>query len=181
MGCERTSLYENGGSWQPPQPMLGRDFNGGSSTGNIVSTLKLTAFDSLPAGYLRVLGDAGGQRELLGEARIADTPKDRQVEVELGTPFDLRGTREQTKFDLDKAAHTMDEAFRIMLTNAGDAPRTITVREHPTRWRNWTLVSSSAKPTEKSVDTLEFAVAVPAHGKATLDYAVRYTWTSADD
>jgi hypothetical protein len=55
------------------------------------------------------------------------------------------------------------------------------VHEHPTRWRNWTLVSSSAKPVKQSVDTLEFAVAVPAHGEATLDYAVRYTWTSADE
>ena len=74
----------------------------------------------------------------------------------------------------------MDEAFRLVFTNAGDSARTVTVREHPSRWRTWVLASSSLKPTMTTADTLGFAVQVPAHGSATLDYAVRYTW-SADD
>jgi hypothetical protein len=54
----------------------------------------------------------------------------------------------------------------------------VTVREHPSRWRQWTLVSSSSKPSEQTPDTLEFRVDVPANGKAVLDYAVRYSWTA---
>ncbi|WP_266168038.1 DUF4139 domain-containing protein [Dyella subtropica] len=178
--CERTLVYETGGNWLPPQPMINRDFNqGGGST--ITSSLRLRAFDSLPAGYLRVLtADRNGTPQFIGEGRIADTPKGSDANITLGTAFDLRATRERTEFKLDKAGRSMDEAFRITLTNAGDTARTVTVREHPNRWREWTLLSSSSKPSEQKPDLLEFRIDVPADGKATLDYAVRYRWGEAE-
>ncbi len=178
LDCVRTALYENGNSFQPQQPILSRDFDlGGGSA--IVSTLKLKAFDSLPAGYLRVLtADRNGTPQFIGEGRIDDTPKGSDATITLGTAFDLRATRERTAFSSDKAGRTLDEAFRISLSNAGDSARTVTVREHPSRWRQWALVSSSGKPSEQTPDTLEFRVEVPANGKAVLDYAVRYSWTA---
>jgi hypothetical protein len=180
LDCERTALYETGNSWTPPQPMLSPDFNtGGGNT--IESTLRFTAFDSLPAGYLRVLGsDSAGTPQFLGEGRIDDTPKGSDATLTLGTAFDLRAERERTSFKLDKAAHTMDEAFRIVLTNAGESARVVTVREHPSRWREWTLASSSTRPSKQSPDVLEFRVNVPAGGKATLDYLVHYRWAAEE-
>ncbi|WP_424682889.1 DUF4139 domain-containing protein [Frateuria sp. YIM B11624] len=177
LACERTALYENGNSWTPPEPMLAPDFNtGGGNT--IESTLRFTAFDSLPAGFLRVLGsDNAGTPQFLGEGRLDDTPKGSDATLTLGTAFDLRAERERTSFKLDKGAHTMDEAFRITLTNAGESARVVTVREHPSRWREWTLASSSTKPSKQSPDVLEFKVNVPGGGKATLDYAVHYRWS----
>jgi hypothetical protein len=74
----------------------------------------------------------------------------------------------------------MDEGFRVVLSNAGDTARTVTVHEHPNRWRAWKLTSSSVKPTKVSPELLEFKVDVPANGSATLDYAVQYTWVDAD-
>jgi len=178
LGCERTALYENGNRYQPPRPILEPDFNPGGGDA-IVSTLKLKAFDSLPAGYLRVLtADRHGTPQFIGEGRIEDTPKGSDASITLGTAFDLRATRERTAFHVDKTGRTLDEAFRITLTNAGDSARTVTVREHPGRWRQWTLVSSSSKPSAQTPDTLEFRVDVPAGGKAVLDYAVRYQWTA---
>lgn len=178
VSCERTSLYENGGNWVPPQPMLNETFNTDSNT-SIISTLRFTAFDSLPAGYLRVLtSDKNGVPQFIGEGRINDTPKGSEATITLGTAFDLRGTRERTSFHVDKAGRTLNEAFRIALTNAGESARTVTVREHPNRWRQWTVTSSSVKPSKQTTDTLEFKVEVPANGKAVLDYAVRYTWTA---
>ncbi|HTV86654.1 MAG TPA: DUF4139 domain-containing protein [Dyella sp.] len=180
LGCERTELYENGSAWMPPQPMLNVDFNTDSNN-TIVSTLRFTAFDSLPAGYLRVLAaDRNGVPQFIGEGRINDTPKGGDAMITLGTAFDLRGQRERTSFHVDKDGRTMDEAFRITLTNAGDAVRIVTVREHPNRWREWTVASSSVKPSKQTTDTLEFRVEVPANGKAVLDYRVHYTW-SADE
>lgn len=176
LGCERTALLESGNSYQPPQPMLGPDF-GQDGAGAIVSTLKLHAFDSLPAGYLRVLtADSRGTPQFIGEGRINDTPKGSDATVTLGTAFDLRAERARTAFTVDKAGRSMDEAWRISLSNAGDSARIITVREHPSRWRQWTLTSSSVKPSQQTPDTLEFRIQVPANGKATLDYAVRYSW-----
>jgi hypothetical protein len=181
ISCERTALYENGNIWMPPQPMTQP---GDMSAGNnqIVGTVRLRAFDSLPAGYARVLiADRDGNAELLGEGRLDDTPKDTDATIVLGPTFDLRGTRERTSFHLDKAGRTMDEAYRITLRNAGDQTRTITVREHPSRWREWKLASSSGKASKQTPDTLEFKIDVPAHGKATLDYAVRYSWSASDE
>jgi hypothetical protein len=178
--CQRTALYENGGNWIPPHPMIERDFLQGGSQA-VVSTLQLHAFDSLPAGFLRVLAaDRNGTPQFIGEGRINDTPKGSDVPIVLGNAFDLRGERERTAFHVDKAGRTLDEAFRITLTNAGDSARVVTVREHPSRWRQWTLVSSSAKPSLQAQDNLEFQVTVPAGGKATLDYAVRYQWTAQE-
>ncbi len=181
LDCERTALYENGSSYQPQQPILNRDFSQGGGSA-IISTLKLKAFDSLPAGYLRVLtADRNGTPQFIGEGRINDTPKGSDATITLGTAFDLRAERTRTSFSVDKAGRTMDEAFRIDLSNAGDSARTVTVREHPSRWRQWTLTSSSSKPSQQTPDTLEFRIEVPANGKATLGYAVRYSWTDTDN
>jgi len=180
LDCERTLLYETGSRWTPPQPMTNRDFNNGGSN-TVTSTLKLRAFDSLPAGNLRVMtADRNGTPQFIGEGRIEDTPKGSDATITLGNAFDLRAERERTQFKLDKAGRSMDEAFRITLTNASDTARTVTVREHPSRWREWTLTSSSLKPSEQKPDLLEFRVEVPAGGKATLDYAVRYRWAETD-
>jgi hypothetical protein len=178
LDCERTALLENGSGYQPPQPQINPAFNLGSND-TITSTLRLKAFDSLPAGYLRVLtADRNGTPQFIGEGRIDDTPKGSDATITLGTAFDLRAQRERTDFKVDKTGRTMDEAFRITLTNAGDSARVVTVREHPSRWQQWTLASSSSKPSKQTPDALEFRVSVPAGGKATLDYAVRYSWTA---
>lgn len=180
LDCVRTTLYETGGRFQPQRPVLSPDFNqGGGET--VISTLQLKAFDSLPAGYLRVLtADRSGTPQFIGEGRIDDTPKGRDATITLGTAFDLRAERERTAFSTDKAGRTLDEAFRIRFSNAGDSARVVTVREHPNRWRQWKLMSSSSKPHKQTPDTLEFRVTVPASGEAVLDYAVRYHWTATE-
>lgn len=178
LDCERTALYETGGNWQPPQPMLDENFSPGGDD-SIISTLAFNAFDSLPAGYLRVLAaDHDGTPQFIGEGRIDDTPKGSEARITLGTAFDLRATRERTAFKIDQVGRSLDESFRITLSNASDTARAVTVREHPNRWREWTLVSSSGKPAKQTPDTLEFRIEVPAAGKAMLDYAVRYHWTA---
>lgn len=181
LACERRWLYESGNAWFPAKPMLERDGwqNGG---GPVQSQLLFVAAENLPAGNLRVLTrDKDGRSELLGENRIADVSKGRDVQVQLGTAFDLAAKRERTAFEIDRGARRMDEGFRITLTNNGEYARTITVREHPNRWRGWTLASSSQKPDQQTPDLLEFRVAVPANAKAVLDYTVRYNWTAAEE
>ena len=179
--CERSWIVENGGSWSPPKPSFapGPAQDGG---GPVNSQLKFNAPENLPGGTLRVLlRDHDGRIELLGESRTADTAKGGDVEVSLGTAFELSATRTRTEFKVDRATHTMEEGFRITLGNAGETARTVSVREHPNRWHAWTLLSSSQKPATQTPDTLEFRVAVPANAKATLDYVVRYSWTAAEE
>jgi hypothetical protein len=181
LACERRWIAENGGAWFPPKPLTVADamsYGGGP----VVSELRFTPTENLPAGHLRVLTrDRDAQIEFLADARIADTQKGRALPITLGNAFDLQVARERTAFSVDKTAHEMIESLRITLTNTGDSARTVTVREHPNRWRVWTLASSSQKPTKETPDLLEFDVAVPANAKATLDYSVKYTWTPKDE
>lgn len=183
LDCERRWIFETGGAWFPPKPMLNKDDMPVPATpGPVTSELAFTPTENLPAGHLRVLTrDRDARTEFLGEARINDTQKGRAVPITLGTAFDLAARRERTAFSVDKSAREMNEGYRITLTNTGENARTITVREHPNRWRAWTLLSSSQKPAKQTPDLLEFEVAVPANGKATLDYVVKYTWTPKDE
>jgi hypothetical protein len=181
VSCERRWLYENGGAWFPQKPLLTPE---GWQAGNgpVQSQLKFVAAENLPSGNLRVLTrDKDGRTELLGENRIGDIAKGRDVDIALGVAFDLAATRERTAFSIDKGSREMNEGFRISLVNTGEVARTVTVREHPNRWRGWSLLSSSQKPDRQSPDVLEFRVAVPANGKAVLDYVVRYAWTASDE
>ncbi|HET6906803.1 MAG TPA: DUF4139 domain-containing protein, partial [Rhodanobacteraceae bacterium] len=175
LDCTRQYLLESGGTWHPPRPILQADYaNDSFQDRPIASTLLFDAPAALPAGTLRAFTvDRDGAPELLDQGDIPDTPKGQQARVTLGESFDLRASRERTAFSADRAARTMDEAFRITLSNGGDAARTVTVREHPNRWNVWKLVSSSTKPGKQTPDTLEFAINVPAHGNAVLDYRVR--------
>jgi len=180
LDCRRRWLAEYGGSWFPAKPnFVASDDSGGSA---VTSQLIFTAPENLPAGNVRVLTrDKDGQTELLGEVRSDDTAKGRDVTLNLGVAFGLRVDRERSAFSVDRTGRTMNEGFRITFENGGDSARTITLREHPNRWRAWDVVSSSQKPSRKTTDTLEFSVDVPAKGKATLDYLLRYSWSAADE
>ena len=180
--CELQAVYDanRGFGYMPPRPQMERNLDVPSNA-PVVSQVSFKAFDSLPAGYVRVLtADRDGNAELLGEGRIDDTPKNKDATVTLGNAFDLRVTREQTAFSASAPEHRIDESFRLTFTNAGKTKRVVTVHEHPNRWRSWTVTSSSIKPTKTSPEQLEFKVDVPAGGTATLDYSVRYSWTDAD-
>jgi hypothetical protein len=181
VSCERQYIVEDGNAYVPPKPMTNdqgaRDYRDRA----IVSTLSFTAPDALPAGTLRAwTTDHGGTPALLGEGGVADTPKGKRVAVELGQSFDLRASRERTAFHVDIKTHSMSESYRITLSNGGDSARTVTVREHPNRWRTWQVTSSSLKPSKQTPQLLEFKVPVSAQGRATLDYTVQYDWTAHD-
>jgi hypothetical protein len=180
LDCEREAVYDTNERFFGNAPRLERN-NGFTPNTPIVSDLRFKAFDALPSGYVRILTtDRDGNAELLGEGRLDDTPKNKDATVSLGNAFDLTATREQTSFSADVASHRIDEGTRLTLTNAGDTKRTITVREHPSRWRAWTVTSSSVKPTKSTPELLEFKVDVPANGSVNLDFALRYTWVDAD-
>jgi hypothetical protein len=179
--CERTALFENGNNWMPPRPWTD-NINRGAESHKVTSTLSFKAFDNLPAGNFRTLmPDHGGAPQYIGQSRVGDTPKGQTVNIVLGDVFDITPERVQTRFELNKATRTMNESFKIELSNAGNSARTVVVREHPYRWRQWALTSSSIKPGKQSPDTLDFRVEVPANGKATLEYSVRYQWTADVD
>ncbi len=181
LACQREYVVEDGGVGYPPRPNT-NDYGARSYKDRaIASTLRFTAPEALPAGILRAwTTDHEGAPALLGEGGVPDTPKGKPVSVQLGQSFDLRASRERTAFHVDAKAHRMTESYRIDLSNGGDTARTVTVREHPNRWREWKVTESSIKPSKQTPQVLEFQVPVPANGKATLTYTVEYRWTAKD-
>lgn len=181
LDCQRSWVYESGSSWFPPKPQLSAGADGGA-VGKVQSRLRFTANENLPAGSVRVIGGSGSAaNEFLGENRIADTPKGQPIDLVLGNAFDLRVQRERSAFSIDRAARQLDESFRLTLHNNGEERRVVTVREHPNRWRNWSLASSSIKPELQKPDLLQFQVPVPAGGSTTLDYTIHYEWSANDE
>jgi hypothetical protein len=179
--CQREYVIEDGGAYFPPKPNT-NDYGAQDYQDRaITSTLAFSAPDALPAGTLRAwINDRDGAPALLGQGGVADTPEGQRVSVQLGESFDLRASRERTAFHVDANAHTMTESYKVTLTNGGDTARTVTVRQHPDRWREWTLSSSSIKPSKRTPQLLEFQVPVPPDGDATLTYAVKYIWSAQD-
>lgn len=181
LSCRREYVIEEGGAYFPPKPNT-NDYGAQDYQDRaITSTLSFDAPAALPAGTLRAwIADRDGVPALLGEGSVPDTPKDQRVSVQLGESFDLRASRERTAFHVDVKAHTMSESYKVALSNGGDAARTVTVREHPNRWREWSVASASIKPSKQTPQLLEFEVPVPANGSTTFTYTVKYTWTARD-
>ncbi|HEX5353628.1 MAG TPA: DUF4139 domain-containing protein [Rhodanobacteraceae bacterium] len=181
LSCQREYIVDDGGSGYPPKPNT-NDYGAQNYQDRpIASTLAFIAPDALPAGTLHAWTvDHSGAPALLGEGNVADTPKGQRVAVQLGQSFDLRASHERTAFHVDAKAHTMNESYKVTLSNGGDSARMVTVREHPNRWREWSVTSSSIKPSKQTPQLLEFRVPVPANGSTTLTYSVRYNWTAQD-
>ncbi|TAN08977.1 MAG: DUF4139 domain-containing protein [Rhodanobacteraceae bacterium] len=181
LACQRQYIVEDGNPAYPPHPNT-NDYGAQDYRDRAIdSTLAFTAPAALPAGTLRAwLTGQDGTPALLGEGGVADSPKGQKVTVRLGQSFDLRASRDRTAFHVDAKAHRLSESYRITLSNGGAIARTVTVREHPSRWREWTVTASSQKATQETPQLLEFAVRVPARGKATLTYSVQYSWTAQD-
>ncbi len=164
-------------------PVTGRDF-GRNASGNVDVWLtfrndkKAGLGMPLPAGRVRVseTDPADGSVEFIGEDSIGHTPKDEDVRIRLGKAFDVVAERHQQDFSLDTRGHVMEEAFEIRLRNHKSQPVEVLVREHPYRWSNWRVLSSSAPYEKKDARTIEFPVRVAADGETVIRYRVRYTW-----
>jgi hypothetical protein len=122
--------------------------------------------------------------DFLGESAIGHTAAGQDVSLVLGNAFDLGATRTRESFQLDRAGRTMTESVRLDLTNAKPEAVVVRVNERLGRWTDWELVSSSVPPAPRKdgkrgdAQVAVFDVPVPANGKATLSYTVRYRWAA---
>lgn len=179
--CQRQYLFEATHFRANPgmAPITERSF-GASGTQPVRSTLAFRIDRVLPAGRVRMLQSANdGAPEFVGEDQIGHTPKNEPVALQLGDAFDLRGERRQTDFSIDRNQRNLSETFALRVGNAGNAARSVVVREHLYRWTQWNITQAPTKYEKKNSDTVEFKLDVPANGEATLTYAVQYQWTES--
>ncbi len=132
----------------------------------------------LPRGKVRLYqqDSADGTLEFVGEDLLKDTPKDGRLKIHAGQAFDITGSRTQTNFHSDNAMRTLDETFKIVLHNHQSKPVTVQVPQYLYRWSNWKIIKTSQKFKKINSREIKFHLAVPANGKTTLTYTVRYSW-----
>ncbi len=128
----------------------------------------------MPKGVVRVYKkDSRGNALFIGEDAIDHTAKNEVVRLKLGDAFDVKAARKQTSFR-KIADRLYESAFSIELSNAKDIPVTVKVVEPVPG--DWEMVTESQKHTKGDAHSAVWLVAVPAGGKATLDYGVRMRW-----
>ncbi len=180
VSCERR--YETSaqfGDWRPPYPIIDENFNAGDGQAQPVqATIRFNNGKPaglgvpLPAGRVRLFEG----RDFLGEAAIEHTPAGKDVALVMGNAFDLSATRTRASFALDRAGRTMTETVKVELNNAKPAGVVVRVNERLGRWTAWELVSSSEPVAARDAQSAAFDVPVPAGGKASFSYTVRYRW-----
>lgn len=179
IACERR--YESRspmGEWQPPQPMIDPNFNRSEGEQPVQALLRFDNDKSaglgmpLPAGRVRVFeGD-----DLLGESSLGHTPSGADVELALGTVFDLTVERERQDFQLDRAGRSMVETIELTVRNAKKEAATVHLREVLPRWTEWDITESSLPPKKLDAQAAGFEVKVPGGGETRVRYTVRYRW-----
>jgi hypothetical protein len=128
----------------------------------------------LPKGIVRVYKkDSRGNALFIGEDRIDHTAKNEGARLKLGDAFDVKAARKQTSFR-KIADRVYESAYSLELANAKDVAVTVKVVEPVPG--DWEMVSESQRYTKGDAHSAVWQVAVPAGGKATLEYTVRMRW-----
>lgn len=166
------------GGWQPPRPIIDRNFGSGEGEQPVYARLLFQNHKSdglglpLPAGRLRVFDDG----ELLGEAGIDHTAANREIDVVVGQAFDLSAERTREDFRLDRDGRQMEERIRVVVRNAKQVAATVRVLERMGRWNDWEIVASSHAHDKIDAQSAGFDLPIAPGGETTLSYTVRYRW-----
>jgi len=131
--------------------------------------------DQLPAGILRFyMHDKRGDPQFIGESRIDHTPMGSTLSLATGDAFDVKV---RAVVDKRTRVSTSDwqSDMRYEFTNALPRPVTVKLLQEGL-WGESRITAESQKSTRRSADTAEWAVAVPANGKASLtaSFETRY-------
>ncbi len=123
--------------------------------------------DQLPAGILRFyLRDKRGDPQFIGESRIDHTPMGSALSLATGDAFDVKV---RAVVEKRTRLNTFDwqSDMRYELTNALPRPVTVKLLQEGL-WGDSRITAESQKSTRRSAETAEWAVTVPANGKAGL-------------
>ncbi len=108
---------------------------------------------------------------LLGQYHINAAPVGKEVNLQAGVAFDIKGQRIQK--EITKISRTeREEVFQITIKNSKNTKENVTVVEHP--YGEWKIIESSHEYFKKDVQNLEFKLQVNPSSEETLIYKIRY-------
>lgn len=131
-----------------------------------------------PSGRFRVYGTQVKNTGIfLGSPRIKHTPEGEQIEILLGSAFDLTAERKQVK--VNTFAKQRHESYEISIKNRKTEAVTVSVIEYfPYRTPNskWKIIQSNHEYSPKDSRSVEFDINIPAKNEVKLNYTVEYSW-----
>lgn len=123
--------------------------------------------DKLPAGTMRVyMRDKRGDPQFIGESMIEATPMGSAMSIRTGDAFDVKVktvVEERNRLSSSRWQTKM----RYEFTNARNEPVTVDLGQEGL-WGDVAIIAQSQEGKRVSADRVEWSVAVPANGKATL-------------
>lgn len=125
----------------------------------------------LPAGIVRVYTkDSEGAPQFLGEGGINHTAVGGDVNIKLGTDFDVPVVREQTNFVRASDSVTLS-SWRVTVRNAKS--NAVTVRLIEQLPGSWEITKESKSHRKLNAAEVEWPLQIPADSEVVLEYTVR--------
>src|ERR1700722_6335446 len=123
--------------------------------------------DQLPAGILRFyMRDKRGDPQFIGESAIDHTPMGSTLSLATGEAFDVKV---RSVVDKRTKVSTFDWQSDMRYEFSNALPRPVTVKLlQEGLWGDARITAESQKSTRRDAETAEWAVTVPANGKASL-------------
>lgn len=175
------------------RPGYGASRGSDPSPAAVALEVELDALGRLPGGTISVFRRAGGRLVPVGSGVGFADPAPSSATLELGAAprtdsgrgrvvvarsSDVSGRRWQEELSYDPQRRRLIEEIRVELTNRGDRPAAVDVREHPYRGLNWAVVyNNEAGALRKTApQEIRFDVEIPARSTKLVVYRVAYTW-----
>jgi hypothetical protein len=93
-----------------------------------------------------------------------------KIDLFLGLAFDVKGERKRADY-VRHARNDYQESYEIKLMNSKPASVEVEVIEHP--HGDWQITTANHEYEQKDSNTVQWNIAVPPKGEATLSYTVR--------
>jgi len=127
----------------------------------------------LPAGRVRLFkADDDGSVVLLGEDRIGHTPKDEEVNLQVGNAFDIVAEHKLTdRRNISKLVR--EDVYEIEIRNRKSED--VSVKVEKLLFGDWQIVESDLTYEKTDGNTLTFQVPVGASQTTSFRFVVRFT------
>ena len=125
----------------------------------------------LPKGTIRVYKkDSSGSLQFIGEDSINHTPKDEDIEIFMGTAFDIVGER-VVLYRRPVGPNMWEYDVKVTIRNHKEDDVVVTYWDKV--WGDWEVGKSSGEYNQKDASTIEFSIPVKADGESVLTYTIR--------
>ncbi|MBS3741932.1 MAG: DUF4139 domain-containing protein [Candidatus Cloacimonetes bacterium] len=128
----------------------------------------------LPKGKIRVFkDDEDGNSEFIGEDNIEHTPRNEELELQIGKAFDIKA--EFTTLSQERpTTKSRKEKYEIELRN--QKKEDVTVEVIKTLGGNWQIIDTEHKYSKEDANTVKFVVDVNAESKKKFTFTVLWRW-----